>query len=77
MEWLGRRGVGASVYYPRPIPHMAYYREKYGYGSDTFPVASRISRTSIALPIGPHVEPDDVAYIAEQVRSAISQVKCA
>ena len=31
MESLGKRGVGCSVYYPRPIPHMSYYRKKYGY----------------------------------------------
>jgi len=75
MESLGKRGVGCSVYYPRPIPHMSYYRKKYGYGDETFPVAARISRSSIALPIGPHVEPDDVAYIAEQVAAAIAEVK--
>jgi len=75
MESLGKRGVGCSVYYPRPIPHMTYYRKKYGYGDDSFPVAARISKSSIALPIGPHVEPDDVVYIAEQVQSAIAEVR--
>jgi len=75
MEGLGKAGVGCSVYYPRPIPHMSYYRKKYGYGLETFPVAARISYSSIALPIGPHVEPDDIVYIAEQVKSAIARVK--
>ncbi len=75
MESLGKRGVGCSVYYPRPIPHMAYYRKKYGYRGDTFPVAARISKSSIALPIGPHVEAEDVVYIAEQVQAAIAEVK--
>jgi perosamine synthetase len=75
MESLGKRGVGCSVYYPRPIPHMSYYRKKYGYSDATFPVAARISKCSIALPIGPHVEAEDVVYIAEQVKSAIAEVK--
>ena len=75
MELLGKRGVGCSVYYPRPIPQMSYYRKKYGYGDETFPVAARISKCSIALPIGPHVEAEDVVYIAEQVKSAIAEVK--
>jgi perosamine synthetase len=75
MQSLGKRGVGCSVYYPRPIPHMTYYRKKYGYGVDTFPVAAGISKRSIALPIGPHVEPEDVVYIAEQVQAAIAEVK--
>jgi dTDP-4-amino-4,6-dideoxygalactose transaminase len=74
MESLRKRGVGCSVYYPRPIPHMSYYRKKYGYDDATFPVAARISRTSIALPIGPHVGPEDVPYIAAQVKSAIAEM---
>ncbi len=75
MESLGKRGVGCSVYYPRPIPHMTYYRKKYGYNLDAFPVSARISRTSVALPIGPHVEPDDVTYIAAQVKAAVAAVR--
>ncbi|HEX4070594.1 MAG TPA: DegT/DnrJ/EryC1/StrS family aminotransferase [Planctomycetaceae bacterium] len=75
MESLGKRGVGCSVYYPRPIPHMSYYRKKYGDSDATFPVAARISKCSIALPIGPHVEAEDIVYIAEQVKSAIAEVK--
>ena len=75
MESLGRRGVGCSVYYPRPIPHMTYYRKKYGSQEGSFPAAARISNRSIALPIGPHVEPADIAFIAEQVQAAIAEVK--
>ena len=75
MESLGRQGVGVSVYYPRPIPHMTYYRKKYGYGDASFPVASRISYRSIALPVGPHVEPEDVAYIVAALKQAIVEAK--
>lgn len=75
MESLGRQGVGVSVYYPRPIPHMTYYRKKYGYGDGTFPVAARISATSIALPVGPHVGPEDVEYVVNAAKAAIAEVK--
>ena len=74
MEALGKRGVGCSVYYPRPIPHMTYYRNKYGYTKDSFPVAAGISSRSIALPIGPHVDEEDIEYIALAVKSVIAEV---
>lgn len=75
MESLGRQGVGVSVYYPRPIPHMTYYRKKYGYDDSSFPVAARISASSIALPVGPHVGPEDVDYIVAALKTAIAEVK--
>ena len=34
---LNSRGVGTSIYYPKPVPHMNYYATKYGYGTDTSP----------------------------------------
>lgn len=71
---LNARGVGTSVYYPAPVPHMTYYREKYGYGFETFPVAKRISDASIALPVGPHLNMDDMAYVAECLQTAIEEV---
>ena len=67
--------MGTSVYYPRPVPHMTYYREKYGYGDDTYPNAARISYRSIALPIGPHLDPEDMEYVIETIKKAIRKVK--
>jgi dTDP-4-amino-4,6-dideoxygalactose transaminase len=71
---LKEAGVGTSVYYPRPVPHMTYYREKYGYTEDTFPVASKISYNSVALPVGPHLNIDDMDYITENVKKAVQQI---
>jgi len=72
---LNGQGIGTSVYYPKPVPHMAYYRETYGYTDRDFPVASRISYQSIALPVGPHLTEDDMAYIATCLKKAIREVQ--
>lgn len=64
-------GVGTSVYYPRPVPHMSYYMEKYGHSRESFPVAANISENSIALPVGPHLEEGDTAYIIDAVKKAL------
>jgi dTDP-4-amino-4,6-dideoxygalactose transaminase len=62
---LNGKGVGTSIYYPRPVPHMTYYRTKYGLGKDAFANAAWISDSCITLPVGPHLNGDDMAYIAD------------
>ena len=71
MERMKERGVGTSIYYPRPVPLMTYYREKYGAADDQYPNASRISDRSVALPVGPHLSEGDMLYIAENVREEL------
>lgn len=63
---LNEVGVGTSVYYPHPVPRLAYYRTKYGYDADRYCNAARISDQCIALPVGPHLTGDDMVYIAER-----------
>ncbi|MGD8388486.1 MAG: DegT/DnrJ/EryC1/StrS family aminotransferase [Desulfobacteraceae bacterium] len=75
VDRLKAAGVGTSVYYPKPVPHMLYYREKYGYQEESFPVAARISYGSIALPVGPHLSVEDMAYIVEALKNAVREVK--
>lgn len=72
---LGRDGVGCSVYYPAALPCMSYYRETYHTGESTAPNAAHISNASIALPVGPHVGPDDVDYIVARVRAAVKELR--
>lgn len=68
---LNAAGVGTSVYYPQPVPRMTYYRERYGWRDGEFPNAARISDCSIALPVGPHLTPEDMQYIGATVADAV------
>ena len=73
-EMVGRLnagGVGTSLYYPQPVPRMTYYREKYGYDPARYPGAEAISDRSIALPVGPHLTPDDAEYVAAAAVEAL------
>ncbi len=71
---LKDRGIGTSVYYPGPVPGLTYYREKYGLDPADFPVASRISNQSIALPVGPHLGLAEMDRIADAMKEAIHDV---
>lgn len=75
IESLGRAGIGASIYYPRPVPLMSYYRNKYDYHPDAFRNAVAISDGSIALPVGPHIGAQDVDAIAAAVRAAVAECR--
>ena len=68
-------GVGTSMYYPGPVPHLKYYRDKYNLGSTAFPNATRISRQSIALSVGPHLDEDDMNYTAAALKKVLGEIK--
>ncbi len=72
---LNARGVGTSVYYPRAVPHMTYYAQKYGYRPDSFPNAAWISASSIALPVGPHLDEADMLYIAAAFKELLERFR--
>lgn len=74
VEHLKAQGVGTSVYYPSAVPLLTYYRDKYGYRPEQFPNADAISTRSIALPVGPHLDRDDMDYIADAVVAALKAV---
>ncbi|MBI4615896.1 MAG: DegT/DnrJ/EryC1/StrS family aminotransferase [Planctomycetes bacterium] len=68
---LAAAGIGTSVYYPKPVPRMRYYRDRYGYDEGAFPVAARIADRSVALPVGPHLAEEDIAYMIETLRKEL------
>lgn len=70
---LNARGVGTSIYYPQPVPRMTFYREKYGYDAAAYPNATQISDCSIALPVGPHLTPDDLEHVAGAFQDAVQE----
>src|SRR5262249_48290011 len=55
---LADRGIGIGVHYPS-IPSLKYYREL-GYRDEDTPVAARVGRETITLPLFPAMEDDDV-----------------
>ena len=72
---LKEKGIGSSVHYPSAVPLFSYYREKYGYAPGTFPVAEWLADQTISLPVGPHVTPDDAAYIAATLTDVLGEAR--
>ena len=55
-------GVGTSVHYI-PVHMHSYYRRKYGYKPEDFPVAKQLSETVITLPLYPKLTNREVDYV--------------
>jgi perosamine synthetase len=68
-------GVGTSVYYPGPVPHLKYFREKYDLGRIAFPNAARISNKSIALSVSPHLDEEDMRYVGTTLKKVLGALK--
>ena len=58
IEELKARQIGTSVHY-RPLHMMTYYRERYGYAADAFPVAHDAFTRMVSLPLYPRMSDDD------------------
>ena len=68
MECLKRKGIDSSIYYPHPLPRMPYYKNKYGFIEDNFKNATHISDGIISLPVGPHLNENDMHFIVESFK---------
>jgi len=61
MDWHSS-GITTSVHW-MPLHQHPYYREKYGYKPEDFPVAARLYPELITLPLYPDMTEAEVAYV--------------
>ncbi len=64
---LTERNIGASVHFI-PIHLHPYYRNRYGYAPEHFPVAYESYRRMLSLPLNPRLSDEDVADVIDAVR---------
>jgi dTDP-4-amino-4,6-dideoxygalactose transaminase len=66
-EFLKESGVGSAVYYPCPV-HLQPAFRGFGYATGDFPVAERLSRELLALPLYPELGAKPQHWVIECVR---------
>lgn len=64
---LRAEGIGASVYYPRPI-HLQPAMSHLGYGVGDFPITEEASATVLSLPMFPELTPVELERVATAIR---------
>ena len=65
---LKAAGVETGVHYPVPLHRQPCFASL-GYREGSFPEAEDAARTSLALPVYPELQPDQLEYVAEQIRA--------
>jgi dTDP-4-amino-4,6-dideoxygalactose transaminase len=66
---MADRGIGIGVHYPS-IPSLAYYREA-GYRDEDTPVAARVGRETVTLPLFPAMADEDVARVVGELKDVL------
>lgn len=68
---LQKKGVSVLIHYPIPLHLQEAYRElKYKKGD--FPVAEKLSREVLSLPMYPHMKKEQIEYVVEQVSGLVN-----
>lgn len=69
-ERLTQAGVPAMIYYPIPLHLQKAYQDP-RYKAGDFPVAERLAACVLSLPMHTELDDEQLAYITEQVLSAV------
>ncbi|WP_415407169.1 DegT/DnrJ/EryC1/StrS family aminotransferase [Sulfurovum sp. CS9] len=73
IEKLKEIGVGCSVHFI-PIHKHPYYKDKYGYKNENYPIANRVFEKSLSLPIYPDMSDEEVDYVIKKVKKVLHSV---
>jgi dTDP-4-amino-4,6-dideoxygalactose transaminase len=63
--------IGTGVHY-RAIPTHGIYRDHFGWRPEDYPVAQKISETTVSLPLSPKLTPSDVDTVIDAVRRTVT-----
>jgi dTDP-4-amino-4,6-dideoxygalactose transaminase len=69
-KMMAERGIGTGVHYPC-IPDLTYYRQR-GYRPEDTPVAARVGRETITLPLFPAMQDEDVPRVCRTLREVLA-----
>ena len=67
---MADRGIGIGVHYPS-IPSLKFYREQ-GYREEDTPVAARVGRETVTLPLFPAMSDEDVVRVCRELREVLN-----
>ncbi len=69
---LAAKGVETGIHYPIPLHEQPAYAH-FGYRAEDFPVASRLSRRILSIPIYPELDGPRVEYVAGSIRAVLAE----
>lgn len=71
---INSSGIGTSIYYPKPVPMMKYYKKKYNFKNKYFFNAQTISQNSISIPVGPQISFKKIKYMKKKIENIFLKI---
>jgi len=71
IEEMKERGIGCSVHFI-PVHKHTYYKQKYEYINENYPVANSVFAKSLSLPIYPDMTEEEVEYVIKNLLEIIN-----
>ena len=68
-ERLKFKGISCGIYYPKPL-HLCENFKKLGYKEGDFPVAEKVSREVLSLPVHPSLTQQELDLIVKAIKEA-------
>jgi dTDP-4-amino-4,6-dideoxygalactose transaminase len=65
-KYLSGKGIPSMIYYPVPL-HLQKAYQRPGFGAGSFPIAERLSKTVISLPIHTEMQPEELDFICRTI----------
>ena len=69
INYLKEKGINTAIYYPKPL-HLCEHFRNIGYKEGDFPIAEKISKQVLSLPVHPHLTKEQINIIINVFKEA-------
>ena len=66
--YLQENGIETAIHYPTPLPLLPAY-QKQGYSASAYPVAEKVSKEILSLPMYPELSEAQILFIANTIQA--------
>ncbi len=67
IDFLNGHGIGSAIYYPKPL-HLHSHFSELGYKEGDFPVAEKLAKQVLSLPVHPSLTAEEIRCIIDKVQ---------
>ncbi len=67
LDFLDKKGIRCGIHYPVPLHFQEAY-EDLGYKEGDFPIAEKLSKEILSLPMYPELTEEEIIYVVESIK---------